>query len=67
MSKKPMISHHVASAASRLRHVFVRDLETEALQMLLQNFLTARVIRRKRAAGDEGFGEFECGGHSAIK
>jgi len=31
MSKKPMISHHVASAASRLRHVFVRDLETAAL------------------------------------
>ena len=31
MSKKPMISHHVASAASRLRHVFVRDLELMAL------------------------------------
>lgn len=31
MSKKPMISHHVASAASRLRHVFVRDLELKAL------------------------------------
>lgn len=27
MSKKPMISHHVASASARLRHVFVRDLE----------------------------------------
>ena len=27
MTKKPMISHHVASAAARLRHVFVRDLE----------------------------------------
>jgi dihydroneopterin aldolase len=27
MSKKPMISHHVASASKRLRHVFVRDLE----------------------------------------
>jgi dihydroneopterin aldolase len=25
--KKPIISHHVASAAARLRHVFVRDLE----------------------------------------
>ncbi|HRX36342.1 MAG TPA: dihydroneopterin aldolase [Aestuariivirga sp.] len=31
MSKKPMISHHVASAKAGLRHVFVRDLELEAL------------------------------------
>ena len=31
MSKKPMISHHVASASARLRHVFVRDLELMAL------------------------------------
>lgn len=31
MSRKPMISHHVASAAARLRHVFVRDLELDAL------------------------------------
>ncbi len=30
MSKKPMISHHVASATARLRHVFVRDLEVMA-------------------------------------
>lgn len=30
MNKKPMISHHVASAAARLRHVFVRDLEVMA-------------------------------------
>lgn len=29
--KKPIISHHVASAASGLRHVFVRDLELKAL------------------------------------
>jgi dihydroneopterin aldolase len=29
--KKPIISHHVASAASGLRHVFVRDLEMKAL------------------------------------
>ena len=28
--KKPMMSHHVASAASGLRHVFVRDLELMA-------------------------------------
>jgi len=27
VTKKPMISHHVANAAARLRHVFVRDLE----------------------------------------
>lgn len=31
MTKKPLISHHVASAASGLRHVFVRDLELMAL------------------------------------
>ena len=31
MTKKPMISHHVASAKSRVRHVFVRDLECLAL------------------------------------
>ena len=30
MNKKPMISHHVASGAARLRHVFVRDLEVMA-------------------------------------
>ena len=30
MSKKPMISHHVASSAAKLRHVFVRDLEVMA-------------------------------------
>ena len=29
--KKPIISHHVASAASGLRHVFVRDLDLTAL------------------------------------
>jgi len=29
--KKPIISHHVASAAAGLRHVFVRDLEMMAL------------------------------------
>jgi dihydroneopterin aldolase len=29
--KKPIISHHVASAKSGLRHVFVRDLEMMAL------------------------------------
>jgi 7,8-dihydroneopterin aldolase/epimerase/oxygenase len=31
MSKKPMISHHVASSKARVRHVFVRDLECMAL------------------------------------
>ncbi len=29
--KKPVISHHVANASNRLRHVFVRDLEILAL------------------------------------
>jgi 7,8-dihydroneopterin aldolase/epimerase/oxygenase len=31
MAQPPKISHHVASATARLRHVFVRDLEIEAL------------------------------------
>jgi 7,8-dihydroneopterin aldolase/epimerase/oxygenase len=31
MSGKPVISHHVASASARVRHVFVRDLECQAL------------------------------------
>ena len=31
MSKKPMISHHVASAAGGVRHVFVRDLDLMAV------------------------------------
>jgi dihydroneopterin aldolase len=31
MTKKPMISHHVASAKSRVRHVFVRDLDCMAM------------------------------------
>ncbi len=31
MSASPKITHHVASASSRLRHVFVRDLEIMAL------------------------------------
>jgi 7,8-dihydroneopterin aldolase/epimerase/oxygenase len=31
MRKKAMISHHVASAAARVRHVFVRDLDCMAL------------------------------------
>jgi dihydroneopterin aldolase len=30
MNKKPMISHHVASAGARLRQVFVRDLDLMA-------------------------------------
>ena len=30
MNKKPMISHHVASAGARIRHVFVRDLDLMA-------------------------------------
>lgn len=30
MTKKPLMSHHVASAKTRIRHVFVRDLELMA-------------------------------------
>lgn len=29
--RKPIFSHHVASASGRLRHVFVRDLELMAM------------------------------------
>jgi dihydroneopterin aldolase len=31
MGNTPKISHHVASGAARLRHVFVKDLEVDAL------------------------------------
>ena len=31
MSKKPIISHHVANAAAGVRHVFVRDLDLRAV------------------------------------
>jgi 7,8-dihydroneopterin aldolase/epimerase/oxygenase len=31
MGDTPKISHHVASGAARLRHVFVKDLEIDAL------------------------------------
>ena len=31
MGNTPKISHHVASGAARLRHVFVKDLEIDAL------------------------------------
>lgn len=37
MGKAPKISHHVASGAARLRHVFVRDLEVEALLGIYEN------------------------------
>ena len=58
MSKKPMISHHVASAKAGLRHVFVRDLELEALIGIYEHektdpqrmqtvlYVTAETIRR---------------------
>jgi len=37
VSKSPKITHHVASGAARLRHVFVRDLEIEALLGIYEN------------------------------
>jgi dihydroneopterin aldolase len=37
VSKTPKITHHVASGAARLRHVFVRDLEVEALLGIYEN------------------------------
>src|SRR5207253_1565581 len=37
MTETPKIIHHVASGAARLRHIFVRDLELEALLGIYEN------------------------------
>ena len=58
MNKKPMISHHVASAASGLRHVFVRDLDLMALIGIYDHEKTApqRIIVNIDLSVKEGQG-----------
>jgi dihydroneopterin aldolase len=59
MSKKPLISHHVASAASGLRHVFVRDLDLMALIGIYDHEKTdpQRVIVNIDLSVKEGLGD----------
>lgn len=63
MSKKPMISHHVASAAARLRHVFVRDLELKALLGIYDQEKTEpqRIIVNIDLSVQEGSGDDDIG------
>jgi dihydroneopterin aldolase len=63
MSKKPMISHHVASAASRLRHVFVRDLELKALLGIYdhEKVKPQRIIVNIDLSVKEGSGDDDIG------
>lgn len=58
MSKKPLVSRHMASAASGLRHVFVRDLELMALIGIYDHEKTdpQRVIVNIDLSVDEGEG-----------
>lgn len=61
--KKPMISHHVASAASRLRHVFVRDLELLAPLGIHQHEKAApqRIVVNIDLSVKEGSGDDDIG------
>jgi dihydroneopterin aldolase len=63
MSKKPMISHHVANAASRLRHVFVRDLELKALLGIYdqEKIEPQRIIVNIDLSVQEGSGDDDIG------
>ncbi len=63
MTKKPMISHHVASAASRLRHVFVRDLELMALIGIYdhEKVKPQRIIVNIDLSVQEGSGDDDIG------
>jgi dihydroneopterin aldolase len=63
MSKKPMISHHVASATSRLRHVFVRDLELMALIGIYdhEKVKPQRIIVNIDLSVQEGSGDDDIG------
>ncbi len=56
--KKPLISHHVASAASGLRHVFVRDLDLMALIGIYEHEKTnpQRIIVNIDLSVQEGYG-----------
>lgn len=59
MTEKPTISHHVASAASRLRHVFVRDLELQAVLGIYDQEKTTpqRIIVNIDLSVQEGSGD----------
>ncbi len=59
MTKKPMISHHVASASARLRHVFVRDLEVKTLIGIYEQEKAApqRIIVNIDLSVQEGSGD----------
>jgi 7,8-dihydroneopterin aldolase/epimerase/oxygenase len=63
MSKKPMISHHVASASSRLRHVFVRDLDCMALIGIYdhEKVKPQRIIVNIDLSVEEGSGDDDIG------
>ena len=63
MSKKPMISHHVASASARLRHVFVRDLELKALLGIYaqEKVKPQRIIVNIDLSVKEGSGDDDIG------
>jgi 7,8-dihydroneopterin aldolase/epimerase/oxygenase len=63
MSKKPMISHHVASAAARLRHVFVRDLDCMALIGIYDHEKVSkqRIIVNIDLSVEEGSGDDDIG------
>ena len=63
MSKKPMISHHVANAKAGIRHVFVRDLECEALIGIYdqEKVKAQRVIINIDLSVKEGLGDDDIG------
>jgi dihydroneopterin aldolase len=59
MSAKPVISHHVASAAARVRHVFVRDLDCQALIGIYdhEKIKPQRIVVNIDLSVDEGSGD----------
>jgi dihydroneopterin aldolase len=63
MSKKPLISHHVASAKAGIRHVFVRDLACEALIGIYdqEKVKAQRVIINIDLSVKEGSGDDDIG------
>lgn len=63
MNKKPMISHHVASAAARLRHVFVRDLDLKALLGIYdhEKVKAQRIVVNIDLSVQEGSGDDDIG------
>ncbi len=62
-AKKPIISHHVANAAAGLRHVFVRDLECQALIGIYdhEKIDPQRIIINIDLSVEEGSGDDDIG------